>query len=56
MPYIDKNGREEIDAEVDELTALLVSPGEYNYALTKICQEYLDWLTSEDGNENGDVY
>lgn len=51
MPYIPRKARSEINAAVDELTAILITPGEYNYALTKFCQEFLEWLT----NDSNDV-
>lgn len=44
MPYIELKDRGNIEAAVEDLDGYILTVGELNFAITKLCLEYLEWL------------
>jgi len=54
MPYIHDYDRDVIDRAIAPLADIVFETGEYNYAITKLCQEFLVWLQAADNiNQRG---
>lgn len=52
MPYIDRYDRPEIDQIVDQLDKLMETPGDCNYAITRLLHRYLRTKTVRYHNIN----
>ena len=42
MPYITQEARKLFDKEIDKMVQQVVTSGEMNYIITKLCHEYLN--------------
>jgi hypothetical protein len=42
MPYIVAEDRKEMDPKIEALSRVIVMPGDLNYAITRLCLNYLE--------------